>query len=125
MSAILNYFNQAGIAFSMLLNALSGGQAGQTLSYRAALGEEARKPFWCALCRVAAWLRGPNYCAEYLAGIEGAEWLYVSAFLGLCVVAVILTIMLCAIMETSRHILHPLEILAMKSALEVGMFVDG
>ncbi len=85
-----NYFLQLGLAFDMFLNALLGGWAGQTISYRAALGMEARKPAWCMFCRLLSWLVQRDHCQDQIAGVpmDGEE--YFRALIGLLVLAAIL-----------------------------------
>jgi hypothetical protein len=86
----MNYFYNVGIAFDMMLNALLGGTAGQTLSYRAASDAAKREKFWCLFCRLLSVLVQPNHCADQLSGIpmDGEE--YIRAFFGLVVLSAIL-----------------------------------
>ena len=88
----INYFNQVGIAWDMLWNTFFGGKAGQTLSYRAALGMEAKKPFWCVFCRFLSWLVQRNHCEDQLAGIPMKDENHLRAFGGFVVLSIIFSL---------------------------------
>lgn len=90
MSAVFGYLIQVGIAFDMMLNAILGGDAGQTLSYRAALGMEARKPFWCLFCRILSWWVQHDHCADQLTGVGMNDSQYLRAFAGLLILVALI-----------------------------------
>jgi hypothetical protein len=84
----MTYLTQLGIAFDMMLNAILGGMAGQTISLRAALGAKAGSRVGCVLCRFLAWLVQPNHCADQLNNTPMKPAQYFRAFVGLVVLAV-------------------------------------
>jgi hypothetical protein len=83
----VNYLVQVGVAFDMMLNAILGGEAGQTLSYRAALGAEMRRRGWCVFCRFLSWWVQHDHCAYQLAGLGMTGTQYFRAFIGLAALA--------------------------------------
>lgn len=89
---MVSYLVQIGIAFDMLLNAFLGGEAGQTISMRAALAAEKRIAFWCVFCRLLSWLVQRDHCADQLAGIPMKFGNYFRAFIGLGALAGVLAI---------------------------------
>ena len=86
----MSYFIEIGVAFDMMLNAILGGQAGQTLSYRAAVAQSRRELWGCLFCHFLAWLVQPQHCIDQLTGTGMKQAQYVRAFLGLAVLAGIL-----------------------------------
>lgn len=86
----MSYFVQLGVAFDMMLNAILGGEAGQTLSYRAALAASQKVWGWCVFCRFLSWWVQRNHCANQLAGIGMDGDQYARAFVGLLMLAALL-----------------------------------
>jgi hypothetical protein len=105
----LNYLVQIGVAFDMMLNAILGGEAGQTLSYRAAVDAEARKPFWCLFCHFLSWWVQRDHCADQLTGIGMDDWQYLRAFVGLLILA--------ALIALALHLAWIVAILALHHAI--------
>jgi hypothetical protein len=84
MEQFKNYINQNlkqldtnGIIFDETINVLTGGEAGQTVSLRAAIGAGytpegrvgPRKLRWCIFCAFLAKAVQPNHCAlQFIAG---------------------------------------------------------
>ena len=90
----------------MLLNAILGGDAGQTISSRAAVEAKARKPFWCVLCCFLSWLVQHDHCADQLAGIGMDDWQYARAFAGLLVLAALIAGTVHAVIFIVISVLH-------------------
>jgi hypothetical protein len=87
----MTYFYNVGVAFDMMLNALLGGQAGQTISYRAAVNGLVRhKRFWCVFCRFLSWLVQRNHCEDQLCGIIMDGEQEFRAFIGLLFLAALM-----------------------------------
>lgn len=52
--------------YDVTANVLTGGEPGQTLSTRAALGARAGIWRWCVLCRLLSWLVQRDHCEQTL-----------------------------------------------------------
>ena len=57
----MRYFLRILLALDQLVNALTGGYADETISYRAALAQQDGEAWGCVLCRVVE-VFIPNHC---------------------------------------------------------------
>jgi hypothetical protein len=63
VSAFADYVERCGVEFDTAVNVLTGGQLGQTVSYRAAVAARDGSRVGCALCWVLNWAVQRNHCA--------------------------------------------------------------
>ncbi len=87
---IIDWLEQVGIAFDMMLNAVLGGVAGQTISLRAALASRRHVWFACVFCRFLSWLVQRDHCLDQLTGVRMTGANYLRATAGLLVLAAVL-----------------------------------
>jgi hypothetical protein len=64
MSALLAYLARCGIEFDTAINVLTGGQLGQTVSYRCAVAQRNGKAWGCFMCRFLNWAVQRNHCPD-------------------------------------------------------------
>lgn len=60
----MNYWQRVGIEFDIAVNVLTGGQLGQTVSYRSAVAWRAGKRWGCIMCWFLNWAVQKNHCPE-------------------------------------------------------------
>jgi len=63
MNAFFVYVERCGIEFDTAINVLTGGQLGQTVSYRVAVAQEDGKRWGCVFCQFLNWAVQRNHCA--------------------------------------------------------------
>lgn len=64
ITAFVNYLKRCGVEFDVACNVLTGGQLGQTVSYRCAVAWRAGKPVGCAMCWFLNIFVQRNHCPD-------------------------------------------------------------
>jgi len=58
---VIKYLKRIALGFDMMVNAILGGYAGETISFRMAVNAAMGKPLGCLFCRVIEWFV-PEHC---------------------------------------------------------------
>lgn len=64
MTAFLAYLARCGIEFDIAVNVLTGGNLGETVSYRCAVAQRNGKAWGCVMCAFLSWAVQHNHCPE-------------------------------------------------------------
>lgn len=62
MRALWRYFDRCGVEFDIAVNVLTGGELGQTVSYRAAVAQRDGKRWGCIFCWFLNYAVQRNHC---------------------------------------------------------------
>ena len=84
---IKTYFENIGLEADVMINVLFGGQPGQTVSMRSAIGAGytpagrtgPRMWFWCAVCWALNYIVQKNHCALQMTSKPEPGYVYVKA----------------------------------------------
>jgi hypothetical protein len=64
MSALFAYLARCGIEFDTAINVLTGGELGETVSYRCAVAQRNGKAWGCIMCWFLNWAVQRNHCPD-------------------------------------------------------------
>lgn len=79
MNAFGQYLERCGIEFDTAVNVLTGGQLGQTVSYRVAVAARAGKRWGCVFCWFLNWAVQRNHCALQFVNVPSTVMTYLRA----------------------------------------------